>query len=66
MIVLQKKLDIAYNPNLGSKEIDNEIKAAQKARQKCKHIADSLILEYRTQLAMAKEEAGELKAAVFF
>ena len=28
-------------------------------------MADSLSLEYRTQLALAKEEAGEIKAASF-
>ena len=28
-------------------------------------LADSLSLEYRTQLALAKEETGELKAATF-
>ena len=28
-------------------------------------MAESLSLEYRTQLAMDKEEAGEIKAAVF-
>ena len=28
-------------------------------------LAESLSLEYRTQLALAKEEAGEVKAATF-
>ena len=34
-------------------------------RERIKVMADSLSLEYRTRLALAKEEAGEIKAATF-
>ena len=36
-----------------------------KQRSKCKKIAKNLSLEYRNQLAKAKEDAGETKAATY-
>ena len=65
LLVLQNKLQIQYNPDLSLAEIEAHIKVAHKSRKKCKDLAESLSLEYRTQLALAKEEAGELKAAVY-
>ena len=65
LIVLQNKLNLLYNATLSKNNIEVEIsKAVQKLKQ-CKAYAESLNLEYRTQLALAKEEAGELKAAVY-
>ena len=65
LIVLQKKLKLAYNPALTLSDIEKQIKLAHNSRKKCKQMAESLSLEYRTQLALAKEEAGELDAAVY-
>ena len=65
LIVIQNKLKLTYNPDLTRDEIDNQIKAAYKKRSQCKQNAELLSLEYRTQLAMAKEAAGEGDAAVF-
>ena len=46
-------------------KINREIALAHKQRKKCKEIAESLSYEYRTQLALAKERAGETTAANF-
>ena len=64
LIVLQNKLKIQYNPNLTIQDINHQIQAAYNKRQTCKQNAESLSLEYRTQLALAKEAAGEGDAAV--
>ena len=45
--------------------INKEITSAHGKRKKCKEIAESLSYEYRTQLALAKEKAGETTAANF-
>ena len=63
LIVLQKKLKLQYVPNLSVQEINLKIKDAHKKRKQCKVKAESLSLEYRTQLAVAKEEAGQGSAA---
>ena len=63
LIVLQNKLKIKYIPNLPPQTITDNIKSAYNKRKKCKDNAESLSLEYRTQLAMAKEAAGEGDAA---
>ena len=65
LITLQNKLALEYNPNLSTTEIVTEIKLVCKQRKKIKIMANDLSIEYRTKLAMVKEEAGEMKAAVF-
>ena len=65
IITLQNKLSIVYNPNLTLVEIIQDLKGAHKQRKRVKKMANELSLEYRLKLAMVKEEAGELKAAVF-
>ena len=65
LIVLQNKLKLKYISNLSVQEINKNIQAAYKKRKKCKDNAETLSIEYRTQLAMAKEEAGEGDAATF-
>ena len=42
-----------------------EIQLAHKQRIKIKQMAESLSLEYRTRLANAKEEVGEMEAATY-
>ena len=42
-----------------------ELKDIHKQRKKIKSMANELSIDYRTKLAMVKEEAGEVKAAVF-
>ena len=63
LIVLQNKLKIKYIPNLSPQTINNQIKTAYKERKTCKDNAETLSMEYRTQLVMAKEAAGEGDAA---
>ena len=65
IIPQQNKLSIVYNPNLTLFEIIQDLKVAHKQRKRIKMMANDLILEYRLNLAIVKEEAGELKAAVF-
>ena len=65
LIVLQNKLDLVYDKNLNLNQIIQNIKQTYKHRLKIKRMAISLNLEYRTKLAEAKEEAGEIKAAVY-
>ena len=65
LIVLQNKLKLTYVPNLSIYDINIQIQAAYKKRKRCKDKAESLSLEYRTQLAAAKEDAGEGSAADF-
>ena len=60
----QNKLNITYVA-LTELEIIMKLKAAYKQRKKLKTMANELSLEYRMKLALAKEEAGEIKAAVF-
>ena len=54
-----------YESDLTLSEIDQRIIEAHKHRHTCIKNAESLILEYRTQLALVKEESGETKAATF-
>ena len=65
LIVLQNKLSITYDPSLSLNEIETKIKSSYAERKRVKAIAESLSYEYRTELALAKEEAGEMKAATF-
>ena len=41
----------------------DKIKSTHKERKKIKLMAESLSVEYRQRLALAKEQAGEIKAA---
>ena len=63
LVVLQNKLNIKYETDLTDDEIINKVKECYAKRSHVKKMA--IFLEYRTQLAMAKEEAEEMKAAAF-
>jgi hypothetical protein len=63
LINLQNQLGIQFDPTLSLQDIQSEIKQAKNNRTRCYKDAESLSIEFRTQLAMAKEEAGEVKAA---
>lgn len=63
--VLQNKLKLVYDGSLSLEAITKNIISAHSARKLAKKGAESLSLEYRTQLALAKEAAGELKAASY-
>ena len=64
LIRLQDKLRIEYDPKLSMEEIETNIVKAYERRKLCKQEAESLSMEYRTELAMAKESAGNIKMAV--
>ena len=61
--VLQNKLKINFDNTLSLDDITLNIVNAACERRRAKKDAEALSLEYRTQLALAKEEAGEMKAA---
>ena len=63
LIVIQNKLNIVYNADLSLADIENKIISSHKERKKFKLLAESLSYEYRTQLALAKEKVGEMKAS---
>ena len=63
--VLQNQLQITYNKNLSLNEIDIKIKDCYQRRKKIILMAESLSLEYRHQLAAAKEAVGEITAATY-
>ena len=65
LLVLQNKLKLKFNNNLSLDDINSNIVEAACERRKAKKGAEALSLEYRTQLAIAKEEAGEMKAAQY-
>ena len=65
LLVLQSKLKIMYDSTLTLSQITDQIIDAASHRCCTIKAAKSLSLEYRTQLAMAKEEAGEMKAATY-
>ena len=54
-----------YNSTLSYNDIITNIRETSTKRIKIKRMAISLSLEYRTRLAIAKEEAGEVKAATY-
>ncbi len=54
-----------YNPSLTLEDIVKIIQSTHKRRKDIKLKSESLSLEYRTQLALAKEEAGEVKASEY-
>ena len=65
LISMKNKLGIKYNANLSLTTLKKNITTCYKRRIRIKAMADSLRLEYRHQLAAAKEEAGEIKAATY-
>ena len=64
-IVLQNKLKIKYDRNLTKEQVEIQLKVAHKQRKILKQMAESLSLEYRTRLVQVKEDAGEIKAAIW-
>ena len=65
LLVLQNKLKIKYVSNMNLTMIEYKIRMVYAERKKVIKMAESLSLEYRTKLALAKEEAGERKAATY-
>ena len=65
LIGMQNKLGIKYDANLQFATLKKNISTCYKRRTKIKAMAESLSLEYRHQLAAAKEAAGEIKAATY-
>ena len=63
-MVLQNKLGLPYDPTLSIEDIHHKLHEAQVERRRCKTIDEALSIEYRLQLAHAKEAAGTIKAAV--
>ena len=63
LIVLQNKLKIKYVSTISLSNIESNIRSVYSRRKKVLKMSESLSLEYRTKLALAKEEAGEGKAA---
>ena len=65
LIVLQNKLQLTYDSSLNVTKIEEQIVLARasrnSSRKECKRITEIVSLEYRTQLATAKDEAGEMK-----
>ena len=64
ILVLQNKLGLPYDPTLATEDIIHKLHEARVERRRCKTIDESLSMEYRFQLAEAKEAAGTIKAAV--
>ena len=63
LLVIQKELKLPYNPNMTLPGINMEVKLAHAKRRKCKESTESMSLEYRTQLVLAKEK--DITAAKF-
>ena len=63
--VLQNKLNIVYDNSLTLKEINSKITDCYQRKKKIVLMSESLSLEYRQQLATAKEAEGETKAATY-
>ena len=63
--VLQNQLHIIYDKALSLYEIDKKIKDCYQRKKKIVLMSESLSMEYRQQLAAAKEADGEIKAATF-
>jgi len=64
IIVLQKKLDLPHDPSLSIDSVKHNLHMARVERRRCKSIDEALSIEFRSQLAEAKEAAGTIKAAV--
>ena len=65
LIILQKKLGIQYDDTLPLQTVNNKIKLAHAYKKECKQNDESMNLEYRSQLAIAKENNGEGSAATY-
>ena len=65
LIFLQNKLNIQYKNALTLAEIESNVCYVYKKRKEIINMAISLSLEYHTKLAVAKEEAGKVKAATY-
>ena len=65
LIVLQNQIKITYDSTLTINSVVNNIIKCYAKMDKDKGTEDSLIIEYRNQLAAAKEAAGEIKPAVY-
>ena len=63
LIRLQRQLHLQYDPSLSTNSVLQQVILAYAERRRCKKIAKSLSIEYRTRLALAKEEAGNIPAA---
>ena len=64
LIRLQKKLEIKYE-RLSIDQMQVKLKEAHQRRKKYKKMAEEQSIEYRHQLAKAKEEAGNKSAASY-
>ena len=64
ILVLQKKLDLQHDPSLSIEDIQHNLHIARVERRRCKSIDEALNIEFRSQLAEAKEAAGTIKASV--
>ena len=65
LIVLQNQLHIIYDNTLTMYEIVKQIKDCYQRKKKIVLMSESLSMEYRQQLAGAKEAEGEIKAATY-
>ena len=65
LIVLQNRLQLTYEPSLNITKIGERTFLAHSNRKKYKRSVESLRLEYRTQLAMTKEEESKINVASF-
>ena len=63
--VLQNQLKIIYDKTLTLHEINKKIKECYQRKKRIVLMSESLSLEYRQQLAAAKEADGEIKAAMY-
>jgi len=64
ILVLQNKLNMPYDASLSNDDIKKKLHEALVECRHCKSIDESLSIEFRSQLADAKEAAGTVKAAV--
>ena len=62
---IQRKAKLKYDPSLTIQQIIQEIIKATRQYKTIKEKSDLLSKEYRYRLANAKEEAGEIKAAIY-
>ena len=61
----QRRAGLTYDPSLTIKEVEGKIIEATRKYKDVKKRSEELSQEYRFRLANAKEEAGEIKAAVY-
>ena len=65
LITLQRKAGNIYHPDLSLEEMNEIIVLAYEHRRNCKKKYESLSLEYRTQLANAKDDTCDCSAAAY-